>query len=177
MSLVIVRFKPDEVEIAYSSSQSSSSENLAQSLELLPPIRAIALSPPSPAVRSGPTTKSPFQTKQSPSVPTLRSSIILSIEPSERAQSSEDLSSSTETIISTGMTSNEHKDVTLSSRVSTTTTTLLGTTSNTKRTTRTYHPTTTESGSELSDPFSPSSFYTSPSSPSLSSPTTESQET
>jgi len=174
LSLVIVRFKPEESELISPTPQSPTTENVTiqyPSSDLAPPIRSIAVCPPSPVKSRSTTTSVPLmlQTKQSPSVPTLKNSQLLSIASPERLQSLED--NPFETIKS-------NESFSLSSRLSPSINVIPpGTTPiNTKRLAYTYHPTTSESGSELSDPFSPSSFYSSPSSPSSSS-TTENETT
>jgi len=167
---VIVRFKPEESELISTTPQSPTTENVTiqcPSSDLAPPIRSIAVCPPSPVKSRSTTTSIPLmlKTKQSPSVPTLKNSQLLSIASPERLQSLEDNPFET-------LGSNE--SFSLSSRISISTNVIPmpGTTSmNTKRSAYTYHPTTSENGSELSDPFSPSSLYSSPSSPSASSTT------
>jgi len=89
LSLVIVRFRPDDLEVGgativpsspspsrLDSPPSTSESQLSPSL----PIRAIALSPPSPLKRSQGIVSQPSQ-KSSPSVPTLRSNQLGTIGP------------------------------------------------------------------------------------------------
>jgi len=175
LSLVIVRFKPEEIEIGSSSSSSSSQEsNESSHLQVVDPIqqvsssvpiRAIALSPPSPPRRSfQPHNLIPKLPQKYSNIPTMRSPGDLEHEEQRHYKNLPPRSVSSETTtLETPSSGNQELAFNRSGNLI-------------PKRVLPYNYRITDSGSELSDVFSPSSPPFSPLSSSMS-PTSSGNET